>query len=99
MALSRIGVGNLDKLNNGAHIGSAARFASGGLVSSQVSGVTGGGAGNGSNVAVTVNSGGGLDQSDGPLLEKAIKTIVDSRIAQKMKGQGGYAWQLKNGIV
>lgn len=97
--VQRVGVGNLDALNNGAHIGSAARFASGGLVSSQVSSVSGASAGSGSNVAVTVNSGGGLDQSDGPILEKAIKAIVDSRIAQKMKGQGGYAWQLKNGSV
>lgn len=98
-AVRRIGVDNLDKLNNGAHVGSAARYASGGLVSSSVAGVSGGNAGSGSNVAVTVNSGGGLDQSDAPMLEKAIKAVVDSRIAQKMKGQGGFAWQLKNGSV
>lgn len=95
----RLGVGNLDRLNNGAHVGSAARYASGGLVTSQVSSVTSGARASGSDVAVTVNSGSGLTADDAPWLQKAIQTIVDTRIAQKMKGQGGYAWQINNGVV
>ncbi|HDR8989932.1 TPA: phage tail tape measure protein [Burkholderia vietnamiensis] len=98
-AVDRIGVHALDALNAGHSLGSVARFASGGAVGS-VARATRPVGGNTTLVDVTVNAeGGGLDASDVPGLKADIQALIDARIAQKMKGQGGYAWQMANGSV
>ncbi|WP_201696842.1 phage tail tape measure protein [Paraburkholderia hiiakae] len=99
--VQRIGVGNLDAINSGAAVHSAARFASGGAVGSAASSVSSAARGGDTNVQVSVaaNGGGSFDQSDATWLQSQVQKLVDSRIAQKMKGQGGYAWQMKYGGV
>ncbi|MFP3798709.1 phage tail tape measure protein [Paraburkholderia sp. SIMBA_027] len=98
-AVQRIGVNNLDAINSGAAVHSAARFATGGLVGGGTSSVSSARGGD-TNVQVDVSTGGGsLDQTDVTWLQGQIKSLVDSRLAQKMKGQGGYAWQQKYGSV
>lgn len=95
----RIGVGNLDKLNSGAAVHNTAHFATGGAVGSSVASTV---ARSTSGASVNIEfhgDNGGLDKSDTAYLGKAIKAIVDQRIAQKMKGQGGYAWQMNNGVL
>ncbi|MFM2465145.1 phage tail tape measure protein [Paraburkholderia sp. RL17-368-BIF-A] len=97
-AVKRIGPANLDAMNNGANVHSMARFASGGLVGGSVAPTSG----SGSTVALTVqtsDSSGGLTAADARWLQGQLKTLVDARIAAKMKGQGGYAWQQKYGAV
>ncbi|MEK6386830.1 MAG: phage tail tape measure protein [Paraburkholderia tropica] len=96
--VKRIGASNLYAMNNGASVHGVARFATGGLVggSASVSPAVRGD----TNVQVDVSTGGGsLDQTDVTWLQGQIKSLVDSRLAQKMKGQGGYAWQQKYGSV
>jgi lambda family phage tail tape measure protein len=98
-AVDRVGVGALDAINSGYPIHQAAHFATGGLVSTAAK-ASGGSSAGGTNVAVTVNSsGGGLDKSDASWLQQQIQSLVDSRMAAKMKGQGGYMWQNKYGTV
>ncbi|GBH24563.1 phage tail tape measure protein [Burkholderia vietnamiensis] len=98
-AVDRIGVHALDALNAGHSLGSVARFSSGGAVGS-VARATRPAGGNTTLVDVTVSAdGGGLDASDIPGLKADIQALIDARIAQKMKGQGGYAWQIANGSV
>ncbi|WP_321940048.1 phage tail tape measure protein [Paraburkholderia sp. J8-2] len=98
--VKRIGVGTLDALNSGAHVHAAAHYATGGAVGSAAAASSGSSSVTNS-VSVTVDGGGagGLDKSDAQWLKTQVQALVDSRIAAKMKGQGGYAWQLKNGAV
>lgn len=95
------GAETLDALNNGASITGLARFASGGVVGSTPA-VAPARQGD-TNVQISVNAsqGGGasFDQSDATWLQSQVQKLVDSRLAQKMKGQGGFAWQLKYGSV
>ncbi|WP_018435357.1 phage tail tape measure protein [Paraburkholderia atlantica] len=89
----------IDALNNGGSIDHLQRFATGGVVGATTS-VTPMARGGDTNVNVDVTAGGSsLDQSDVSWLQSQIKALVDSRLAQKMKGQGGYAWQQKYGSV
>ncbi|MFM0218283.1 phage tail tape measure protein [Paraburkholderia caledonica] len=93
-AVSRIGVGNLDAINSGAAVHRAARFATGGYVGAAPAQAMS--ARDGAAVSLTVqtgDSGGGLSAEDAKWLQGQLKTLVDARIATKMKGQGGYAWQ------
>ncbi|WP_171913278.1 phage tail tape measure protein [Paraburkholderia xenovorans] len=89
------GASAIDALNRGGSIDHLARYATGGVVgavstvSPRASGTT---------VALTVqtsDSGGGLTADDAKWLQGQLKNLVDARIAAKMKGQGGYAWQQK----
>lgn len=99
-AVKRIGASNLDAMNNGASVHSMTRFASGGLVGSVVAPAAT--AAGGSNVSLTVQTSdgaGGLTAEDARWLQGQLKNLVDARIAAKMKGQGGYAWQQKYGSV
>ncbi|WP_414446859.1 phage tail tape measure C-terminal domain-containing protein [Burkholderia sp. 22PA0099] len=95
------GAATLDALNNGASINGLARFANGGTVGSSA-GVSPVSQGN-TNVQVSVNANGGngssFDQADAKWLQSQVQKLVDSRLAQKMKGQGGYAYQMKYGSV
>jgi len=97
--VSRIGENGVNALNNGATVDGLARFASGGVVGG---GVAQDGATQGAAISLTVqtsDSGGGLSADDAKWLQGQLKNLVDARIAAKMKGQGGYAWQQKYGSV
>jgi lambda family phage tail tape measure protein len=93
-AVRRIGVGNLNAANSGSAVQGAARFATGGYVGAApaASTVSRDGATVSLNVQ-TSDSSGGLNADDAKWLQGQLKTLVDARIATKMKGQGGYAWQ------
>jgi hypothetical protein len=97
--VSKIGVPLLDAINSGRAVHSAAHYATGGLVGSDVGAVSAGSAGSGSSVSVSVNAGGNIGPEDVPWLEKAIKQMIDGRLAQKMGGQGGYMWRQQTGSV
>lgn len=89
----------IDALNSGGSLDHLQRYATGGVVGGAAS-VTPTARGGDTNVQVDVSTGGGsLDQTDVTWLQGQIKSLVDSRLAQKMKGQGGYAWQQKYGSV
>jgi len=99
-AVRRIGVGNLDAANSGAAVRGAARFATGGYVGAAAANSIA--SRDGATVSLTVQTGdnaGGLTEADAKFLQGQLKTLVDARIAAKMKGQGGYAWQQKYGAV
>lgn len=93
-AVRRIGVSNLDAANSGGAVHRAARFATGGYVGAAPA--TALASRDGATVSLTVqtsDSGGGLSDADAKWLQAQLKLLVDARIAAKMKGQGGYAWQ------
>jgi hypothetical protein len=48
-------------------------------------------------VSVTVhnNGGGGLSDTDAKELHTVVQAFVDRRMDQKMRGQGGYAYQMR----
>nr|WP_285442798.1 phage tail tape measure C-terminal domain-containing protein [Burkholderia glumae] len=95
------GAETLDALNNGASITGLARFASGGVVGSTPAVAPARQGDTNVQVAVNAGQGGGasFDQADATWLQSQVQKLVDSRLAQKMKGQGGFAWQLKYGSV
>jgi lambda family phage tail tape measure protein len=97
--MKRIGVPGLNAINGTG--GGMARFATGGVVGpGAVASSTSGGSG--ATVALTVqtsDSAGGLTADDAKWLQGQLKNMVDARLASKMKGQGGYAWQMKYGSV
>ncbi|MDE1139589.1 MAG: phage tail tape measure protein [Paraburkholderia tropica] len=89
----------IDALNSGGSIDHLQRYATGGVVGG-ASSVTPTARGGDTNVQVDVSTGGGsLDQTDVTWLQGQIKALVDTRLDQKMKGQGGYVWQIKNRSV
>lgn len=89
----------LEAINSGARVNRLAHYAAGGYVGSDA--VAPAARGGDTNVGVTVNASGGasFDQNDATWLQGQVQKLVDSRMAQKMKGQGGYAWQMKYGSV
>jgi len=78
----------LESINNGG----ISHFASGGAVGSVTSSA---GSSGSSPVAVTVhnNGGQGLSDQDAKELHTVVQAFVDRRLDQKMRGQGGYAYQ------
>jgi lambda family phage tail tape measure protein len=81
--------------------GKMAHFASGGAVGSVASSSTSATSGN-TPVSVTVNNngnGGGLDDKDAADLHAMVQAFVDKRLAQKMRGQGGYGYQLRHNQI
>jgi lambda family phage tail tape measure protein len=81
--------------------GKMAHFASGGAVGSVASSSTSATSGN-TPVSVTVNNngnGGGMDDKDAADLHAMVQAFVDKRLSQKMRGQGGYGYQLKHGQI
>lgn len=88
----------IDALNSGATVHSLARYAAGGVVGRSVPSPR---AESGISISVSSDSSAGslFSSSDAAWLAKQVQAMVDTRIAQKMKGQGGYAWQLNNRIV
>lgn len=95
-AMRKLGVAGLNALNNGAAVHSAAHFATGGFVGAAAANSVA--PRSGSDVSLTVQTSdgaGGLSADDAKWLQGQLKNLVDARIAAKMKGQGGYAWQQK----
>lgn len=83
----------LDSINHGR----MSHFATGG----PVGGGTDGGSAGGSPISVTVhnNGGGGLTEQDAKDMHALIQAFVDKRMDQRMRGQGGYAYQQKYGLI
>lgn len=80
----------LDSINNGR----MSHFAGGGVVGTSAGG---GSSGGGSPVSVVVhnNGGGGLTDTDAKELHTLVSAFVDKRMGQAMRGQGGYAYQMR----
>lgn len=81
--------------------GKMAHYASGGAVGSVASSSTSATSGN-TPVSVTVNNngnGGGMDDKDAADLHSMVQAFVDKRLSQKMRGQGGYSYQMKHGQI
>jgi lambda family phage tail tape measure protein len=88
--------GLLEAINSGK----LSHFATGGAVGSVASSSTSATNGN-TPVSVTVNNngGGGLDDKDAADLHSMVQAFVDKRLSQKMRGQGGYGYQLRHGQI
>lgn len=80
--------------------GRLSHFANGGAVGSVASSSTSPTGGN-TPVSVTVNNngGGGLDEQDAADLHAVVQAFVDKRLNQRMRGQGGFAYQIKHNQV
>jgi lambda family phage tail tape measure protein len=78
--------------------GRLSHFANGGAVGSVASSSTSASSGN-TPVSVTVNNngGGGLDEQDAADLHAIVQAFVDKRLNQRMRGQGGFGYQIKHG--
>jgi len=83
----------LDSINNGR----MAHFATGGAVGS-VSGSSGGSVTNQTSLSLHLN-GGSLTPDDLAAIAPQLQAIIDKRINQRMRGQGGFAYQIKHGQV
>jgi lambda family phage tail tape measure protein len=84
----------LDSINHGR----MSHFATGG----PVGGGAGGESAGGSPISVTVHNnggGGGLTEQDAKDMHALIQAFVDKRMDQRMRGQGGYAYQQKYGLI
>lgn len=83
----------LESINTGR----MAHFASGGAVGA----VSGGGGGSvTNNTALNLNlQGGSLTPEDLAAIAPQIQAVIDKRLDKKMRGQGGYAWQIKNNRI
>ncbi|MFL9882034.1 phage tail length tape measure family protein [Paraburkholderia agricolaris] len=86
----------LDSINHGG----MAHFANGGAVG-VASGGTSGSSTGGSPVSITINNhgGGGLTDQDAKDLHAMVSAFVDKRMGQAMRGQGGYAYQMRYGQI
>lgn len=81
--------------------GKLSHFATGGAVGSVASSSTSAASGATSPVSVTVHNNGGsdLNDKDAADLHAMVTAFVDKRMAQKMRGQGGYSYQMKHGQI
>ncbi|MEI7294050.1 phage tail length tape measure family protein [Paraburkholderia tropica] len=103
-AVSRIGVSHLDDLNSGAAraVNSVARYASGGAVGSVASTVGPASSGGGSptfNITVNGSGANSVSSADMAELQKLLDGWWEKKFTQRVKGQGGLAWQQKYGSV
>jgi lambda family phage tail tape measure protein len=98
-AVRRIGVGALDAANEGRHVHSMARFASGGYVGSTAASSRSGGDIN-IDVPVTVPGGAdaGANASGAADLNKKITAAIKAVINNERR-QGGALWKMQNGIA
>lgn len=80
----------LESINTGR----MSHFASGGAVGS-ISPASSSGSGSPVSVVVHNNGGGGLTDTDAKELHALVSAFVDKRMGQAMRGQGGFAYQLK----
>lgn len=60
---------------------------------------SGGGSSNQFNITLGDSGGGGWSQQDLASLQQVLGGWMDQRMDKKMKGQGGYAWQIRNRSV
>ncbi|WP_155629125.1 phage tail tape measure C-terminal domain-containing protein [Burkholderia cepacia] len=85
--------GLLESINRGQ----MSHFATGGYVGT--SGGSSGGSGNGGDVHMHVQGGGGWSAEDLKAMQAHMQAFVDRRMSQNMRGQGGYAAQIKYGQI
>lgn len=85
----------LESINSG-HM---SHFASGGAVGAVSSPAPSSGSGNPVSVVVHNNGGGGLTDTDAKDLHAMVSAFVDKRMGQAMRGQGGYAYQMRHGQI
>lgn len=83
----------LESINSGT----TAHFANGGAVGA-VSGGGGTSVVNHTPVSINVN-GGGLSAEDVRVIQPMLQAVIDRRLDQKMRGQGGYSFQMKYGQI
>ncbi|RQU14187.1 hypothetical protein DF152_17110 [Burkholderia cenocepacia] len=83
--------GLLESINRGQ----MSHFATGGYVGS--SGSSGGSSDGGGAVHLHVSGGGGWSAEDLKAMQAHMQAFVDRRMSQNMRGQGGYAAQIRNG--
>jgi lambda family phage tail tape measure protein len=78
--------------------GHAQHFATGGSVGDSA---PSGNSSAGTPVSVTVhnNGGGGLSDQDAKDMHALVQAFVDQRMTQRMRGQGGFAYQMKYGQI
>ncbi|MDR5647866.1 phage tail tape measure C-terminal domain-containing protein [Burkholderia cenocepacia] len=85
--------GLLESINSGQ----MSHFATGGYVGA--SGGGSGGSGNSGDVHLHVQGGGGWSAEDLKAMQAHMQAFVDRRMSQNMRGQGGYAAQIKYGQI
>ncbi|WP_155649086.1 phage tail tape measure C-terminal domain-containing protein [Burkholderia cepacia] len=85
--------GLLESINSGQ----MSHFATGGYVGSSGSGS--GGSSGGGDVHMHVQGGGGWSAEDLRAMQAHMQAFVDRRMSQNMRGQGGYAAQIKYGQI
>jgi lambda family phage tail tape measure protein len=104
-AMKRLGVPALNALNNGASINGLAKFATGGVVGSSAMSSVSSGSSNSGDVNISIEggssgaSGGGYTPAELASLKKYVQAWVDDRIARKSSGQGGFGYNLRNGLA
>jgi lambda family phage tail tape measure protein len=84
----------LEAINNG-HM---SHFATGGAVGAVPANTSGGSV---TNLQMNLQAGGsnGLSQEDLLALAPLFQSLIDKRLAQKMNGQGGYAYKMRHGQI
>ncbi|UEP33718.1 hypothetical protein LL998_10880 [Burkholderia ambifaria] len=86
--------GLLESINSGQ----MSHFATGGYVGGDSGDSSSSGDGGG-NVNIHVQGGGGWSAEDLKAMQAHMQAFVDRRMAQNMRGQGGYAYQIKHGRI
>jgi len=85
----------LEAINSGR----MSHFASGGAVGSVAPASASSEGGAPVSIQINNNGGGSLDNQDAADLHKLVQAFVDKRLSQKMRGQGGYGYQMKHGQI
>lgn len=100
-AMKRLGVADLNAMNNGEGINSLAKFATGGYVGSAAITPAAGRSGD-VTIAPTITMEGGSDPSanasNASALNKKITAAIKTIVANERK-QGGVLWKARNGIA
>lgn len=85
----------LESINNG----NTAHFATGGVVGAAPAPSSSSDSGSPVSVTVNHNGGGGLTDTDAKELHAVVSAFVERKMDQKMRGAGGYAYQIKHGMI
>lgn len=85
----------LEAINSG-HM---AHFATGGIAATLAPSPTASGGSSPVSVQVNNHGGGGLSEQDARDLQQYVQTWIDIRMEQRMREQGGYAFQMKYGQI
>jgi hypothetical protein len=93
----------LNALNGGQSVAGQSHFATGGYVGSQASTPAGSVVSSGDiHITLPASQAGpqsGYNKDDAAQLKKLVQGFVDDRLSRQMRGQGGFAYNLKNGYV